>query len=66
MKAENVDKDSRPISESWLSVREAAELQRRSEVSVRRDLTKGRLRRYKIGGRTVLRLSDVLAQIRPA
>lgn len=64
--------DSRPTkaevseTERMLSVREAAQLQRRLEVSVRRDMTNGKLRRFKCGGRTLLRLSDVLGQIREA
>ncbi len=51
-------------ADRYVDVKEAARLQLRSEISVRRDLTKGRLRRFKCGARTLLLLSDVLGQIR--
>jgi hypothetical protein len=47
-------------------VKEAAQLLRISEVSIRRYLTKKILTRYKVGARTVMKLSDVLALVRQA
>jgi excisionase family DNA binding protein len=44
----------------YLTVREAADLLRLSEISVRRFLTQQRLRRFKAGSRTLLLRSDVL------
>jgi hypothetical protein len=50
----------------FLDVKQAASILRLSEVSIRRFLTKGRLRRYKASGRTLVRKSDVLALIHEA
>jgi excisionase family DNA binding protein len=48
----------------YITVREAAELLRLSEISIRRYLTKKILARYKAGGRTLLRRDDVVAMIK--
>lgn len=64
MVAKESNKPDLAAGDRWVSVKEAAQVQRRSEISVRRDLTKGRLRRFKCGARTLLRLSDVLGQIK--
>ena len=50
----------------YISIPEAAELTRLSEVSIRRYLTKKILVRYKAMGRTLLRRDDVLAMIKKA
>jgi len=50
----------------YIAVREAAVLLRLSEISIRRYLTQGRLRRFKAGSRTLLRRDDVLALVKPA
>jgi len=46
-----------------ISVREAANILRLSEISVRRFLTQRKLRRYKCGGRTLLKESEVVGLI---
>ncbi len=53
-------------ADRMIRVPEAAQILGLSEISVRRFLTKGTLRRYKASGRTLLRLSDVLGMIREA
>jgi excisionase family DNA binding protein len=50
----------------FLTVKEAAELLRVSQVSIRRYLGQGRLRRFKVGARTLLQHDDVLALVRQA
>ncbi|MBZ5641596.1 MAG: helix-turn-helix domain-containing protein [Acidobacteriia bacterium] len=54
--------------EVYLTVREAANILRLSEISVRRFLTKKKLKRYKVGGkvtgRTLLLQSEVIALIK--
>ncbi len=56
--------------DQMISVRECAALLRLSEVSIRRYLWKGKLRRFKVGngrgGRTLISLRDALALIREA
>jgi excisionase family DNA binding protein len=52
--------------DAMVNVREAAALVRLSEVSIRRYLTQKKLRRYKIGGRTLVRKSEVLGLIKEA
>jgi len=47
-----------------ISVKEAADILRLSEISVRRFLTQQKLRRYKAGGRTLLKLTEVLSLIK--
>jgi Helix-turn-helix domain len=49
----------------YITVREAAEILRMSEISIRRYLTKKILVRYKAGGRTLLRHDEVVAMIKP-
>jgi|HubBroStandDraft_4_1064222.scaffolds.fasta_scaffold20527_1 excisionase family DNA binding protein len=51
-------------NDEMISVREAAALLRLSEISIRRFLTQGRLRRFKAGSRTLLSRSDVLGMVK--
>lgn len=53
-------------AEDFLTCRETSELLRLSEISVRRLLTEKKLKRYKIGARTLIRKSEALALIREA
>jgi excisionase family DNA binding protein len=50
----------------FLSIPGCAQLMGVSEASIRRFLTQKKLRRYKIGARTVVKRSDVLALAVPA
>ena len=52
--------------ETYLSVREAAQTLHLSEISIRRFLTKKKLKRFKAGARTLLLRSEVLGLIREA
>jgi excisionase family DNA binding protein len=54
---------SRP---EFITCKEAASLLKLSEISIRRFLTQKKLKRYKVGSRTLVRLSDALALIREA
>ena len=49
---------------TYITVAEAAEILRLSQISIRRYLTKKILARYKAGGRTLLRRDDVVALIK--
>ena len=53
-------------SAEFLSVEEAAELLRMSQVSIRRYLGQGKLKRFKVGSRTLVRHDDVMALVREA
>jgi len=59
-------KSKSPVREitAYITVGEAAEILRLSEISIRRYLTKKVLARYKAGGRTLLRRDDVVALIK--
>ena len=48
----------------FLTVREAMELTRAAEATIRRRLTDGELRRFKNGRRTLLLYSDCLSLVR--
>ena len=48
----------------FINVREAAALLRLSEISIRRLLWKKQLKRFKAGGRTLVKRSQVLSLIR--
>jgi len=50
----------------YLSVAEAADLLRISKVSIRRYLGMGKLKKFKVGARTLIRREDVLALVREA
>jgi len=50
--------------QAYISVKQAAELLSISQVSIRRYLGQGKLRRFKFGARTLLRQSDVLGLVR--
>jgi len=50
----------------YISVREAAQLLRLSEISIRRFLTQKKLRRFKAQSRTLLRRAEVLGMVREA
>lgn len=50
----------------FVSVAEAAELLRISVVSIRRYLGQGKLKRFKIGARTLLRHDEVMSLVREA
>lgn len=52
--------------EVYITVKETAEFLRLSEISIRRLLTKKKLRRFKCGARTLIRLKDAEALIREA
>jgi excisionase family DNA binding protein len=52
------------ILPTYLTVRETANTFRVSEASVRLALTQGKLRRYKWGSRTLIKLADAEAQLR--
>ena len=54
------------LQPQFVSVQEAAELLRVSVVSIRRYLGQGKLKRFKVGSRTLLRHSDVMALVREA
>jgi hypothetical protein len=53
-------------AEKFVTIREAGEIVRKSEASIRRDLTNGVLKRYKQGGRTLIAVSNLLGTIREA
>jgi excisionase family DNA binding protein len=60
-------KGAAPTSEGdFLTCKETAELLRLSEISVRRMLTQMKLKRYKVGARTLIRKSEALALIHEA
>ncbi len=50
--------------QAFISVKAAAELLSISQVSIRRYLGQGRLKRYKIGSRTVLSYDNVMTLVR--
>ena len=50
----------------FITVKEAAGILKLSEISIRRFLTKRKLKRFKAGARTLVRRSDVLSLIREA
>jgi excisionase family DNA binding protein len=47
----------------YITCKTAAEMLKMSEITIRRMLTQKRLRRYKVGSRTLLRLAEVLALV---
>jgi excisionase family DNA binding protein len=49
--------------QQYITCKQAAELLKISEISVRRFLTQKKLRRFKCGSRTLVRLSEVLGLI---
>lgn len=51
-------------SGAYVSVKEAARLLKISEIGIRRFLTQKKLRRFKVGARTILLQSEVLSLIR--
>jgi len=50
----------------FVSVREGAALSKVAEITLRRWLTQKKLRRYKIGSRTLIKTSDLMGLIREA
>jgi excisionase family DNA binding protein len=50
--------------QQFVTCKEASQLLKLSEVSIRRFLTQKKLRRYKCGSRTLLKLSEVLGLVR--
>jgi excisionase family DNA binding protein len=50
----------------FINCKEAAALLRLSEIHIRRMLTQKKLKRYKVGARTLILKSEALALIRPA
>lgn len=54
------------LQSQFVSVQEAAELLRVSQVSIRRYLGQGKLKRFKVGSRTLLRHDQVMALVREA
>jgi len=61
---ENSRASAAPFTEEFLTVRESAALLKLSEVSIRRYLTQKKLRRFKVGSRTLLMRGDVLGLVR--
>lgn len=51
-------------SPQFMSVSEVAEFLRMSKVSIRRYLGMGKLKKFKVGSRTLIRRDDVLALVR--
>ena len=47
----------------FITCKEAASLLKLSEISIRRLLTQKKLKRYKVGARTLIRTSEALALI---
>lgn len=64
--AKNGSKPVASQSGEFLSVSQAASILQISEVSIRRYLTLKRLRRFKVGSRTLLKREDVLSLVREA
>lgn len=60
----NIPPTQKPVEGPFLSVSEAAQLLTISRVSIRRYLGMGKLKKYKVGARTLLRRDDVLALVR--
>ena len=60
---ENPRRDAPPTAEEFLTVREGAALLKLSEASIRRYLTLKKLRRFKVGSRTLLKRGDVLGLV---
>jgi excisionase family DNA binding protein len=63
-RAINLANAGRGSDSQFLSVTEAADLLRVSVVSIRRYLGQGKLKRFKVGSRTLVRQADVLALVR--
>ncbi|HEV2617945.1 MAG TPA: helix-turn-helix domain-containing protein [Candidatus Acidoferrales bacterium] len=54
------------IIQKYITCRQGAEILKISEISVRRYLTQKKLRRFKVGSRTLILLSEVQSLIREA
>jgi excisionase family DNA binding protein len=50
----------------YCSVKEAVEITRTSEPTIRRKLTSGELHRYKFGDRTLIKTAELLALVKEA
>jgi excisionase family DNA binding protein len=50
----------------FITVKEAAALLKLSEISIRRFLTQKKLRRFKVGARTLIRQTEAMSLIREA
>ena len=59
-------KISNDADQEYITVAEAVRITKSSEPTIRRKLTTGELRRYKFGGRTLIRKSDIFRLIRVA
>jgi len=55
-----------PVPGQYVSVKEAARLLKISEISIRRFLTQRKLRRFKVGSRTLVLQSEVLSLVHEA
>ena len=55
-----------PTPGQYVTVREAARLLKLSEISIRRFLTQKKLRRFKIGSRTLILHAELIGLIREA
>ena len=53
-------------STDFITVKEAAAILKLSEISIPRFLTQKKLRRFKVGARTLIRLSEAMSLIREA
>ncbi len=49
----------------FVSVREAVEITKSSEPTIRRRLTNGELQRYKFFGRTLINYAELMSHIKP-
>lgn len=59
----NVNATTEP---KFITIKQAAAFSTMSDVSIRRFLTRKKLTRYKLGSRTLIRLSELLAMIHEA
>ena len=53
-------------SRQFCDVKEATEITKTSEATIRRKLTSGELRRYKFGSRTLIRTDELLSLVKEA
>jgi excisionase family DNA binding protein len=63
--SQNTRAERNPAGE-FVTCKEAATLLKLSEISIRRLLTQKKLRRFKVGSRTLMRQDEVLGLVRQA
>ena len=59
-----IPQTQKSIEGPFVSVAEAADLLRMGKSSIRRFLGMGKIKKYKVGARTLIRRDDVLALVR--